>query len=245
MNIHDDWKSFLNKKNKAILLDIESQISKESYTPSKEKVLRFFELPLSSVKVIVLGQDPYPQPEVATGRAFEVGTLKSWNEPFKNISLKNILRAMYKAYSGKVLKYNELKTKFDNEFPILSPDKLFKHWESEGVLLLNTSFTCEPGVPGSHKEIWHNFTSTLLKFVSEEHTKITWFLWGVHALEATRNLKIESKVISQHPMMCYDKTDRDTDFLFGKTNCFEQLKDEIDWTGFNLENKFNVEKTLF
>lgn len=243
--IHNDWRPFLTKEIKSNLVKIESEILKGDYTPVKENVLRFLELPLNSVKVIILGQDPYPQPGVATGRAFEVGTLKSWNEPFKNISLKNILRAVYKAHSGEVIKYNELKTKFDNEFPVLPPNKLFKHWEKEGILLLNTSFTCEPGKPGSHKIIWEEFTEKLLNFINKSQNKIIWFLWGTHALEATKNLEIKNKIVTQHPMMCYDKAGRDTDFLYGKINCFKELKNEIDWTGFNLANEFKSANTLF
>ena len=245
LKIQDDWKPFLTKKTIKLISEIESEIIHGDYTPTKEKVLRFFELPLHSAKVIILGQDPYPQPEVATGRAFEVGTLKSWNEPFKNISLKNILRAMYKAYSGKVLKYNDLKAKFDNEFPVLPPNKLFKHWEKEGVLLMNTSFTCKPGKPGSHKDIWSDFTNELLQFINGNNKKLTWFLWGAHALEATKEINIEKKIATQHPMMCYDKPGRETDFLYGKLNCFELLKNEITWTGFDLKNNIKTQNKLF
>ncbi len=228
-----------------LISEIESDVIFGDYTPSKEKVLRFFEVPLHTAKVIILGQDPYPQPMVATGRAFEVGTLKSWNQPFKNISLKNILRSVYKAYSGKVLKYNKLKTKFDNEFPVLPPNKLFKHWEKEGVLLLNTSFTCEPGKPGSHKDIWKDFTNELLQFINQNNKELTWFLWGAHALEATKDINIEKKIVTQHPMMCYDKPGRETDFLYGKLNCFELLKKEIRWTGFDLKKDLKNENKLF
>ena len=245
IKIHPNWKPFLSKKIMDLILQIESDISTENFTPSPEKVLRFLELPLSSVKVVIVGQDPYPQPGAATGRAFEVGTLKSWNEPFRNISLKNILRALYKAYTGKALNYNEIKKKFDNEFPLLAPNKLFIHWEKQGVLLLNTSFTCELGIPGSHKKVWEKFSSELLNYINIKNSSIIWFLWGNHALEATHDLCINNKIISQHPMMCYKKEGRDTDFLFGKVNCFEQLINEIDWTGFNLSAKHPLATTLF
>ena len=235
IKVHPDWNPFLSKEILLILKQLESDISGSNFTPKTEKVLRFLEMPLSEVKVIILGQDPYPQPGVATGRAFEVGTLNSWNEPFKNISLKNILRTIYKAYFGKALKYNELKPKFDNEFPVLSPQKLFQHWENEGVLLLNTSFTCEHGKPGSHKKNWEAFTSRLLLFINENFAEITWFLWGNHALEATEEIQIKNSIYSQHPMMCYDKAGRDTDFLYGKTNCFAEFIQEIDWTGYQLK----------
>ena len=245
LKIHSDWNPFLSKETVGLILKIESDISTKEFTPSYKKVLRFLELPLLSAKVVIVGQDPYPQIGAATGRAFEVGTLKSWNEPFRNVSLKNILRTIYKAYSGEVKKYSELKEKFDNEFQLLPPNKLFKHWEKQGVLLLNTSFTCEPGIPGSHKKVWSEFSSELLNYINKTNSSITWFLWGNHALEATQNLHIKNKIISQHPMMCYKKEGRDTDFLFGKINCFGQLIREIDWTGYNLSGKITSTPTLF
>ncbi len=235
IQVHHEWEPFLTPEIIDILKNIEKDIKKADFTPSVEKVLRFMEMPLTDVKIIILGQDPYPQPGVATGRAFEVGTLKSWNDPFKNISLKNILRALYKAYFGVAIKYSDLKKKFDNEFPVLSPDKLFKHWEKQGVLLLNTSFTCAIHQPGSHKKQWEEFSSRLLNFININRDDITWFLWGNHALEATREITLKNSLYSQHPMMCYDKEGRDTDFLYGKINCFAQFVEEIDWTGFQLK----------
>ncbi|MFW6310335.1 MAG: hypothetical protein ACOC1D_04465, partial [Prolixibacteraceae bacterium] len=90
IEVHQTWEKFLSREIKELICQTEKEITKQNFTPPADKVLRFLEVPLDQIKVIILGQDPYPQPGVATGRAFEVGTLKSWNEPFKNISLKNI-----------------------------------------------------------------------------------------------------------------------------------------------------------
>ena len=245
LTIHSDWKPFLTREMEKSILEIERKLTSENYTPSAEKVLRFLEMPLLKAKVIILGQDPYPQPGAATGRAFEVGNLRSWNEPFKNISLKNILRVLYKSYTGKVVKYNDLKQKLDNEFPVLPPGKLFKHWEKQGVILLNTSFTCMPGKPGSHQKEWEEFTLLLLHFINMQVPEITWFLWGNHALNATQNLTLKKTIITQHPMMCYDGPGRENDFLFGKINGFGLLQNEIDWTGFNLKSGLKTTQTLF
>ncbi|HKI88221.1 MAG TPA: uracil-DNA glycosylase [Draconibacterium sp.] len=245
LTIHSDWQPFLTNEMENLLLRIEKNITQSNYTPSAENVLRFFELPLQTAKVIILGQDPYPQQGAATGRAFEVGNLTSWNEAFKNISLKNILRAIYKSYTGKIIIFNALKQKLDNEFPVLPPGKLFKHWESQGVLLLNTSFTCITGKPGSHKKEWEEFTALLLHFINVQVPEITWFLWGKHAINATQQLSLKNTVITHHPMMCYDGKDRENDFLYGKVNGFAQLQNDIDWTGFGLKRGLKTSGTLF
>jgi uracil-DNA glycosylase len=243
--VHPDWDDFLTTKVQVKINDIDREISKSSYTPSPEKVLRFLTLPLSAVKIIIVGQDPYPQVGVATGRAFEVGTLKSWNEPFNNVSLKNILRAIYKAYTGEVKKFNELRAKFDNEFPVLPPNKLFINWEDQGVLLLNTCFTCEIGKSGSHKKIWEDFSADLFSYINKFNNKINWFLWGAHAVEATKKMQLLNYVRIMHPMMCFNKSGRESDFLYGNINCFELFKNEINWTGYNSNKSFKPPLTLF
>lgn len=245
IEINAGWTHFLTPEINQMLHEIEIQISRNEFTPTPEKVLHFLKFPIKNTRVIILGQDPYPQPGVATGRAFEVGTLKSWNETYKNISLKNILRSIYKAYTGKTITYKNLKTKLDNEFPLLPPNQLFKHWEKQGVLLLNTSFTCKINNPASHSKIWAGFTQKLLLYLNQQCTNATWFLWGNHAREATAELHLKHVVFNMHPMMCYDGPERETDFLFGKTNCFEQLIPKIDWTGFKLSKGLKVTETLF
>lgn len=245
INVHGDWHAFFDDDVLLLLDSIGKEVTKTSYTPANERVLRFLSFPLMQARVIILGQDPYPQYGVATGRAFEVGTLQSWNQPFKNISLKNILRGIYKAYTGKVIPYSQLKTKLDHEFPVLPPGKLFSHWESQGVLLLNTAFTCTLGNPGSHQQLWAPFTERLLSFIRNQAPEATWFLWGNHARKATANLNLQRSIETLHPMMCYDQPGREKDFLYGKENCFEPFVDEVDWTGFRLKKGMSSSLLLF
>ena len=244
-NIHIDWFSFLTDENRSLIIKIENEVKKTCFPPPEGKVLRFLSFPLHSAKIIILGQDPYPQPGAATGRAFELGNLKSWNQPSKNISLKNILRALYKAHTGQVVKFSQLKERLDNEFPVLPPGKIFLHWEKQGVLLLNTSFTCEPGKPGSHQKLWAEFTFKLFEFIREQVPEATWFLWGNHAREATKKLDLPKSIKTMHPMMCHESPDRDSDFLYGKINCFERFIGEIDWTGFGLNKGVKSPAVLF
>lgn len=232
-HIDKSWDEFLNSETIDLIKDIESKIlsTNNEFTPKAEKVLRFLEIPLHKVKVIILGQDPYPQRGVATGRAFEVGTLNSWFDKFSNISLKNIVKAIYHAYYDEYLKYSEIKGKMDTTFNIKPPYEIFSSWEKQGVLLLNTSFTCEVGKSNSHEKIWNKFTQKLLRYIAESYPEITWFLWGNNAKSVVSNIDISKKIESMHPMMCYNKPGRDDDFLFGKTNAFKETKDRVNWLG--------------
>lgn len=229
--IDKSWNEFLNSEVISLIKDIEKNITNSNYTPKANNVLKFLSKPLSEVKILILGQDPYPQEGVATGRAFEVGTLKSWNDKFTNVSLKNIIRSIYAVYNNKFLKYSEIKKEIGLYFQLKSPDQLFVSWEKQGVLLLNTSFTCEIGKPNSHERIWRDFTNLLLKFISKSNKDIVWFIWGNNAKNIIDGISVKNKIESMHPMMCYDKPGRDEDFLFGKINCFKETKDIINWLG--------------
>lgn len=231
--IDTSWNDFLNSELVALLQDLEEKIFKENteYTPKSSNVLNFLKVPLSKTKVVILGQDPYPQKGVATGRAFEVGTLQSWNNKFSNISLKNIIRAIYSAYNNQFLKYSKIKDEIGKTFLVKPPRELFIEWEKQGVLLLNTSFTCEIGKSNSHEKYWKAFTNTLLNYISKANPDIIWFLWGNNAKAIVSDIDIKNKIESMHPMMCFDRPDRDTDFLFGKRNAFKETKELINWLG--------------
>lgn len=232
--IHPSWRSFLTPAVEKLLADIEVSVSDCNYTPNSDRALHFLTTNLEAAKIIIIGQDPYPQQGIATGRAFEVSTLKNWSDTFRNVSLKNIIRLLYKTYNNEYLKYKEIikqssSNLFHSGFKISPPNQLFKNWEEQGVLLLNTSFTCNIGSPGSHTKHWKPFTSKLLSYINDKNPEIKWFLWGKHAQNATKDINILHKIESHHPMIC--KPGVDEDFLFGKNNCFELTKNDINWTG--------------
>lgn len=225
------WENFLDE-NKELVDSIFTHLKEETrngteITPPEELRLRFTSRQLSSVKILILGQDPYPQSGVATGRAFEVGTLHSWFDSFRNTSLKNIVRAIYAAENDRILKFNEILQEIKaGNFKILAPNELFAALEAQGVLFLNTAFSCRVSEPGSHIKLWEPFTAKLLSFISKENPEILWFIWGCIAEKQTQNLSIK-KLVSSHPMICCNKP---KDFLFD-INMFKQTKDLICWTG--------------
>jgi uracil-DNA glycosylase len=96
-NIDSSWHAFLNDGGFKMINKIAAETGK-NINPDAENVLRFLKVNLDNVKVVILGQDPYPQKGIATGRAFEVGGLASWRQNFRQISLKNIVRLLQKNY---------------------------------------------------------------------------------------------------------------------------------------------------
>ncbi|WP_010664333.1 uracil-DNA glycosylase [Marinilabilia salmonicolor] len=225
------WKSFLDSEIRNIIQEVSEKIENADaeVTPDKDKILRFLTLDLTRVKVVIIGQDPYPQKGVATGRAFEVGPLKSWTEPFRNTSLRNIVRALYAADKKEFRTFNVIKEEIaGGNFSLLPPNELFKYWEQQGVLLLNTSFSCKIGKPGSHSGYWKPFTDRLLGYINKNCPDAFWFLWGNHARKAVEHLELNHSISTTHPMICHQRAN---DFLFGEKNVFEETSHLIDWTG--------------
>ncbi len=227
--VHNSWNDFLEQPNIKELQKIERNIGEKSYTPTTERVLHFLTVPLNKVKVIILGQDPYPQENVATGRAFEVGTLQTWDAPFRQVSLKNIVRLIYKTYYNKIDSFKNIRQWNREHNAIASPNDLFKAWEKQGVLLLNTALTCETGKSASHSNLWRNFTGELLHYINQKSPDTFWILWGGHAQKITENISLKNKRTSNHPMMCSPKNE--SDFLYGKINTLGATKELIDWRG--------------
>ncbi|HHU90775.1 MAG TPA: uracil-DNA glycosylase [Clostridiaceae bacterium] len=229
--VHQSWNDFLSETLPMVNV-IEKKLD-DSFSPERHRVLRFLETDTNALKIVILGQDPYPEKGKATGRAFEVGGLNAWDEPFRQVSLKNIIRLIYKVYKSiddydDIPKFsvilNEIK---EGRFKIASPHDLFESLENQGVLFLNTCFTVYPGKPLSHTEIWYEFTKKLLLWLSKNRPELIWFLWGKNA-QTFKNYIFSGKFYeSRHPMMC-SKTYSD-DFL--KSNCIFDTKKTVNWLG--------------
>jgi len=231
-DVHNSWDKFLTWEIVQELNDIELKIGR-NINPNHDNVLRFMKVDLINIKVVILGQDPYPEKGRSTGRAFEVGDLHSWNSKFRQVSLKNIIRLIYKNYNNineykYIKRFSEIQEEIKlDRFEILPPNELFSSWEQQGVLLLNTYLSVEPGITGSHIKIWESFSIKLLEFISNENKSINWFLWGKQAEDKKKYINNGKFYISRHPMMCSEKYEDD----FLKSNCFKDTMDVINWLG--------------
>ncbi len=230
---HKSWEPFLTPERIAELESIARVIKGQPINPSFSQVLRFLRLDLNSIRVVILGQDPYPKPGVATGRAFQIEGLNDWLSPFRQTSFRNILRLIYKTYQG-IESYDEIPSFLtikeeirEGRFRIKPPYELMNDWEKQGVLLLNATFSCLQGKPLSHKTLWSHFTESLLSFIVSYSPSIRWFLWGKEAQLFVPFLSGGKLYLSRHPMMC--SSTYEDDFL--KSNCFRDMMQEIDWRG--------------
>ena len=133
--------------------------------PDKDKLFYALQLtPLDSVKVILLGQDPYHSPNLAQGLAFSIPETISLGSKHFPSSLRNMNKALAIEGFGS-LRHGDL-----------------SHWAKQGVLLLNTSLSVRLGEANSHAQLgWKPLVETLIQKLSGNKSKLVWLLWGSHA----------------------------------------------------------------
>ena len=232
-NHHPSWDDFFTKEIYDILRSIEKELTHPFNPEDPSRILRFLQLDLNAVKVIWLGQDVYPAKGAATGRAFEVATIKSWCQPFKQVSLKNIVRLIHKSYNDiikyqDIYAYNRIKEAIENkEFNILPYKEWFDSLENQGVMFLNTAFTCKVNQANSHQDLWAPFSEKLLTFIGKKRPDMIWFLWGKSAISKKSWIQQGIFYESRHPMMCSEKYPDD----FLKNPCFKETMGIIEWLG--------------
>ena len=229
-NIHEDYYDFFTVEKVAAINSFIKcmEIRKIEYTPKNEYIFKALRSSLSSRKVCILSNEPYSQGEIATGLAFEVKNT-SWVNHEINISLKNILKLLYKTYNGKMENIEKIRKEIShNEFNILPPNELFKSWEKQGVLLLNSSLTAIEEKTGEHNKFWHPFTRDLMEYISTKNKNMVHLLWGKDAEQFEKNILNGEIIKSNHPAKG-GHSEGEKDFLKG--DFFEKTKDIINWLG--------------
>ncbi|WP_446667010.1 uracil-DNA glycosylase [Flexivirga sp. B27] len=181
------------------------------YLPDGDKVLRAFELPLDDVRVLIVGQDPYPTPGDAVGLSFSV----SPDRPVP-ASLRNI--------------YQELTNDIGCPPPSngdLSP------WVGQGVLLLNRVLTVRPGDSDSHHDIgWEHVTAAAISGLVQRGGPLVAILWGGKARALSKHLGSVPYVTSAHPspLSAYRGFFGSRPFSQANTLLTEQGAEPIDWS---------------
>ncbi|MGZ3712088.1 MAG: uracil-DNA glycosylase, partial [Bdellovibrionota bacterium] len=188
------------------------EAAKEIFPPAADIFNAFNLTPLSKVKVVILGQDPYHGPGQAHGLAFSVR--KGVRPP---PSLKNI--------------FKELAA--DLGLPIPQTGDLTS-WAKQGVLLLNTVLTVEKGQAASHRNKgWERFTDEVIRILSAQEHPIVFLLWGSFAHKKAEMIRTPPhKVLkAPHPSPLSAHTGYFGSHPFSQTNKILAANGakEIDW----------------
>jgi len=150
------------------------------YLPAGENVLRAFKQPFADVRVLIVGQDPYPTPGYAVGLSFSVGP--------EVRRLPGSLVNIFREYSD------------DLGYPTPTNGDLTP-WSERGVLLLNRVLTVAPGQPGSHRgKGWEEVTEQAIRaLAAREETPLVAILWGRDARTLAPLLGGIGLIESAHP----------------------------------------------
>ena len=183
--MHKSWEEIfdnypkINELNNMIKEIDEQRLTKTIYPP-KEQVFRVFDLPLKDIKVVILGQDPYHNPDQACGLSFSVND----GVPLPK-SLINIYKELHDDLGIKPAKTGNLES-----------------WFKQGVFLLNAVLTVEKNSPASHSKMgWENFTDYIIENISEKNENVVFVLWGAYARSKSKLIDpSKHKIIeSAHP----------------------------------------------
>tara|TARA_Y100000782_G_scaffold65983_1_gene71920 strand:- start:6654 stop:7334 length:681 start_codon:yes stop_codon:yes gene_type:complete len=159
-------------------LQEQERFKKTVYPPCEQWFSALEATPLNNVKVVILGQDPYHQPDQAHGLCFSV--LPGIKPP---PSLVNI--------------YKELKTDLDIE-PV--SHGYLEAWAEQGVLLLNSVLTVEQSEAGSHQgRGWELFTDQVIRVVNERCENVVFMLWGGYAQKKGKSINRERHLVLTAP----------------------------------------------
>lgn len=180
--MHPSWKPFLQSEFAKPYFQELSTFLHEAYAaktifPPKAQVFRAFTTDLGTVKVVILGQDPYHTPGAAHGLAFSVPD----SQPIPP-SLVNI--------------YREIDAEYGHH---ANPTGNLTNWQRQGVLLLNNVLTVEAHRAGSHRgHGWETFTEAVIRYLNDQRPHLVFLLWGRDArskkplIDASRHLVLES-----------------------------------------------------
>lgn len=187
VRLPEDWKKALaeeltsdNMDNLRAFLKSAYQ-SNESIYPPAPLIFNAFNLtPLSQVKVVILGQDPYHGPGQAMGLSFSVP--KAIPKP---PSLNNLLKEMADDIGIRPSNHGDL-----------------TYWAEQGVLLLNSSLTVKESEPNSHQnQGWEQFTDAVIDVINEQTEHTVFILWGSKAQKKGKYINTDKHLIltAVHP----------------------------------------------
>ena len=190
MTLNEYFKDWIKVIDKKILSDTLNTLSIEYKNnivcPSQNDVFKVFQYcPYNELKIIILGQDPYPQKGIATGIAFGNSANSTDISPSLQVLKESVIN-------------------FEVSHNCIIFDQTLEEWCKQGVFLLNSALTCKLNEPGSHSILWRPFISTLLTNICKYNTGIIYVLMGNQAKTFLPyiNKKFNTVIETDHPAFC-------------------------------------------
>lgn len=193
LELPESWRTSLADETSqpywpALMQFVECERAEHAVYPPADEVFNAFRYtPVESVKVLLLGQDPYPGAGQAHGLCFSV-------KPGVNLpaSLRNIYRELRDDVGAKPVTHGYLKS-----------------WATQGVLMLNACLTVRAGAPNSHAgKGWEKFTDAAIRVVNDLPRRVVFLLWGTYArkkaklIDTARHTIIEG--VHPSPLSAYN-----------------------------------------
>ena len=214
-----DWNPILRQEfNKPYWVELQNYILDQRAShmvfPAHPDVFRAFHLTsFATLKVVILGQDPYHGVGQANGLCFSVSPGVSFPPSLRNI-------------------FQEL----EDDLGVSKPQSGdLAAWAEQGILLLNTTLTVRQGAPASHQgKGWETFTDEVIRCISQKKEKIVFVLWGASArrkkslIDVTKHTCIES--VHPSPLSAYRGFFGSKPFSRINQLLRQQGVTEIDWS---------------
>ncbi len=199
----------LSSEFRSILESLVSEVENDRrFTPQVKDVFNgIIQCPYEDLKLVVIGQDPYPQIGVADGIAFSCS---------KGPGIQHSLRMINQAIK--------------DDFPDYQDKTDLSVWSQQGILMLNTAFTTEIGKPGTHYAIWEPFMSYLLDHIANAKPNLVYLFLGKKAQEWADSVGDDAiKIMTSHPASAaYTGNKWNHNNVFLKAS--EAVKERFDYT---------------
>lgn len=208
--VSENWIDIIDDENFCECL---SDIEGEDICPAPKDILNAFKLTkFEDVKVVLIGQDPYPNKSNACGLCFST--------PY---DLQKIPQSLHRIYDALIV------SGYLSKKPTHG---CLDNWAKQGVLLLNTAFTCKTGKSDSHRNVWVKYTTNLISKICLQKPQLIFMLWGnnAHKLEPViKKTSPNHKILKwghPSPMSSANQSDNPRNFKY--CNHFKEINEILD-----------------
>ena len=171
------WSEVVDLEEAAKIMKWLNSVNLKTIRPYYKNIFKAFgQCPYETCDIVMLGQDPYPQPVVATGILF--GNSPTVEENLLSPSLQVVKKAV-------------------NATPDF--DNTMKKWVRQGILMINSALTCKVNQIGSHVAIWRPFVSKLVHNLSVARPDIIFVMFGAQAQSFNKEIEGNKIINVKHP----------------------------------------------